>query len=100
MSYFLVFLIVILCICLTMRYITLKTEELEALEELCKNSTDNMVRKRSHCLLLSHQKRTIIDMSKIFDVSRRTIERWFDGWETSGLKSLEMVPKRLREKSG
>jgi len=94
MSYFLVFLIVILCICLTMRYITLKTEELEALEELCKNSTDNMVRKRSHCLLLSHQKRTIIDMSKIFDVSRRTIERWFDGWETSGLKSLEMVPIR------
>ena len=94
MSYYLVLLIVILYICLTMRYITLKTEELEALELLYKNSPDNMVRKRSQCLLLSHQKRTIIDLSKIFDVSRRTIERWFDGWEISGIKSLEMVPGR------
>jgi transposase len=71
-----------------MRYLTLKTEE------LYKNSTENMVRKRSHCLLLSHQKRTIIDLSKILDVSRRTIERWFDWWEMNGLKSLEMVPDR------
>jgi hypothetical protein len=39
-----------------MRYITLKTEALAALEELYKNSTDNMVRKRSHCLPLFHQK--------------------------------------------
>ena len=94
MSYNFVFLIVILYICLTMRYITLKTEELEALDLLYKNSTDNMVRKRSQCLLLSHQKRTIIDLSKIFDVSRRTIERWFDGWEHRGMNSLEMVPGR------
>jgi hypothetical protein len=37
MSYYLVFVIVIVYICLTMRYITLKTEELEALELLYKN---------------------------------------------------------------
>jgi hypothetical protein len=30
-----------------MRYITLKTEELEALEELCKNSTVNSIQKCS-----------------------------------------------------
>lgn len=94
MSYYLVFLIIILYIYLIMRYIILKTEEFEALELLYKNSSDNMVRKRSQCLLLSHQKRTIIDLSEIFDVNRRTIERWFDGWEISGLKSLEMVPGR------
>jgi len=91
MTYYLDFLVVYLYICLTMRYITLKTEELEALEELYKSSTDNMVKKRSNCLLLSHQKRTIIDLSKIFDVSRRTIERWFDGWEISGVKSLSFA---------
>lgn len=94
MSYYLVFLIIISYIYLIMRYIILKTEEFEALELLYKNSSDNMVRKRSQCLLLSHQKRTIIDLSEIFDVNRRTIERWFDGWEISGLKSLEMVPGR------
>lgn len=94
MSYYLVFLMIILYIYFIMRYIILKTEEFEALELLYKNSSDNMVRKRSQCLLLSHQKRTIIDLSEIFDVNRRTIERWFDGWEISGLKSLQMVPGR------
>ena len=77
-----------------MRYITLKIEEVEALEVLLKTSTDNTVRKRSQCLLLSHQKRTIIDLSKLFDVNRRTIERWFDSWVLKGFKSLRIEPGR------
>lgn len=56
MLYIFAFLIAYLFICLTMRYITSKTDELEALELLLKNSSDNLVRKRSsQCLLLSHQ---------------------------------------------
>jgi transposase len=94
MSYYLVFVIVVLYICLTMRYITLKTEELEALELLYKNSTDNLVRKRSQCLLLSHQKQSITDLTKVFGVNRRTIERWYDGWAQSGIDSLKMVSGR------
>ena len=77
-----------------MRYVTLKTEEIEALEKLHKNSTNNTVRKRSQCLLLSHQKRTITDLSDIFDVSRRTIERWFDSWSKTGVDSLVIQPGR------
>lgn len=77
-----------------MRYVTLKKEEIEALEKLQKNSTDNTVRKRSHCLLLSHQRRTITDLSGIFDVNRRTIERWLDSWAKSGLDSLPIQPGR------
>jgi len=77
-----------------MRYIILKTEEEEALEKLQKNSTDNTVRKRSHCLLLSHQRRTITDLSGIFDVNRRTIERWLDSWAKNGLDSLPIQPGR------
>ena len=77
-----------------MRYVTLKTEEAEALEKLQKNSTDNTVRKRSHCLLLSHQRRTITDLSSIFDVNRRTIERWLDNWAKHGLDSLPIQPGR------
>ena len=77
-----------------MRYITLKTEEIEALEEHHKNSEDNTVRKHSQCLLLSHQGRTIIDLANIFDVSRRTIERWFDSWVKSGISSLSIMPGR------
>jgi transposase len=77
-----------------MRYIILKTEEIEALEQLHKNSQDNTVRKRSQCLLLSHQGRTIIDLAVIFDVSRRSIERWFDSWAETGVDSLSIKPGR------
>jgi transposase len=77
-----------------MRYVTLKTEEIIALELLYKSAVDNSTRKRSHCLLLSHQKRTITDLSKVFGVSRRTIERWFDDWAKSGLDSLPILPGR------
>jgi len=77
-----------------MRYVTLKTDEVEALEELHKKSTNNTVRRRSQCLLLSHQKRTITDLSGIFGVSRRTIERWLDGWAKKGLDSLAIQPGR------
>ncbi len=77
-----------------MRYVTLKTAEIEALERLQKNSTDNTVRKRSHCLLLSHQRRTITDLSGIFNVNRRTIERWLDSWAKSDFDSLSIQPGR------
>lgn len=77
-----------------MRYVTLKTDEIEALEKLHKNSTNNTVRKRSQCLLLSHQRRTITDLSGIFDVNRRTIERWLDSWAKSGVDSLAIQPGR------
>lgn len=77
-----------------MRYIILKAEEIEGLEKLQRNSRDNTVRKRSQCLLLSHQGRTIIDLASIFGVSRRTVERWFDGWLKSGIDSLPIMTGR------
>ena len=77
-----------------MRYVILKTNEIEALEELQRNSTNNTVRRRSQCLLLSHQKRTITDLSGIFGVSRRTVERWYDSWAKSGVDSLAIQPGR------
>ena len=77
-----------------MRYITLNKYEIEALESLKKNSLDNTVRERSQCILLSHQKRTIIDLSQIFGVDRRTIERLFDSWVKNGIASLSIAPGR------
>lgn len=77
-----------------MRYIKLKTEDIELLELLVKTSIDNTIRKRSQCLLLSHQKRTIKDLAMIFDVERKTIERWFDKWESEGVNSLAIASGR------
>lgn len=87
-----------------MRYIKLKTEEIETLEQLLLNSKDNSVRKRSQGLLLSHQGRTIIDLANIFNVNRRTIERWFDDWLKNGVNSLSIqsgrgVKTRLKDYS-
>jgi transposase len=76
-----------------MRYVILKTEEIEALEHSSKNS-NSTIRKRSHCLVLSHQGRTIIDLASIFDVDRRTIERWFDKWEKEGMNPLPITTGR------
>jgi transposase len=77
-----------------MRYVNLSIEEIEVLESLQKNSTNNAERERCKCLLLSHQKWTIIDLSNIFNVSRRTIERWYVKWETQGVNSLSIEPGR------
>ena len=70
-----------------MRYIKLKTEDIELLELLVKTSTNNTIRKHSQCLLLSHQRRTIIDLSMIFNIDRKTVERWFNSWNLDGANS-------------
>lgn len=77
-----------------MRYLRLEKEEIEVLESFYKNSINSTTRKRSQCLVLSHQGRSIIDLSAIFNVSRRTIERWFDGWDKSGVDSLAIKTGR------
>lgn len=77
-----------------MRYIKLKTEDIELLELLVKTSTNNTIRKRSQCLLLSHQRRSIKDLTMIFDVERKTIERWFDKWDSEGVNSLPIASGR------
>ena len=71
-----------------MRYITLNKEEIEVLVYLHQNGPNNTVRKRSQCLVLSHQRHKIKDLASIFKVSRRTIERWFDNWAEIGVDSL------------
>ena len=63
-------------------------------DRLLKTSSNNTIRKRSQCLLLSQQKRTIIDLSSVFVVSRRTIERWFDSWVLKGVESLSIESGR------
>lgn len=77
-----------------MRYITLTPAEIEALELIHKNSPNNTVRKRSQCILLSHKKRTIINLATLFDVNRRTIERWYDAWNKNGVDSLPIAAGR------
>ncbi len=85
-----------------MRYIAITIEEESVLNDLYKHSPNSTIRKRSQCILLSHQKYKIKDLSAIFKVSRRSIERWFNAWELTGLQSLSIgsgrgVKLRLKE---
>ena len=77
-----------------MRYIILEKEEVIALSDCLKNSPNNTIRKRSQCLLLSHQGCTIKELSAILSVSRRSIERWYDGWIKTGIQSLPISSGR------
>lgn len=81
-----------------MRYVKVTKEEAERLSALHKDSPEKLVRKRSHCLLLSSKGFKISELSDIFEVSRRTIERWFDGWEKEGTESLSMKKGRGAKK--
>lgn len=81
-----------------MRYIKIDTEERELLLALKNNNNDKLSCKRSHCLLLSSEGFKINELTKIFAVSRRTIERWFDGWEKEGYDSLSMKKGRGAKK--
>ena len=77
-----------------MRDIKLKTEDVELLELLVKTSTNNTIRTHSQCLFLSHQRRTITDLSMIFDIDRKTVERWFNSWDSDGVNSLSIASGR------
>lgn len=77
-----------------MRYIKLNTGDIELLESLVKTSGNNTIRKHSQCLLLSHQRRTITDLSMLFDIDRKTVERWFNSWEIDGANSLPIASGR------
>lgn len=77
-----------------MRYITLKKEEIEVLEYLYQNSPNSTMRKRSQCLVLSHQRQSISVLATIFNVNRRTIERWYGGWLQTGVASLAISEGR------
>ena len=72
-----------------MRYIQgLSKDTIRLLKRINQQSQYYQVRQRSHCILLSHQKYKIVELMKIFQVSRNTIYNWLNNWEKSGLVGL------------
>lgn len=66
-----------------MRFIRLSEEEKQALEKLYKSSTNSVVRNRSLSLLYSNENRSIKEVSELVSVSRRSLERFFNSWESA-----------------
>jgi len=80
-----------------MRYVRLTEQEEEKLKEVYKSSGNSLERKRSQCLLLSHQGKPINELAGIFGVSRLTITNWLDKWEAGGVGGIRFGPGRGRK---
>lgn len=66
----------------------LSQETINSLRRIYKESKNYRVRQRAHCILLSYQGYSTIELMKIFNVSLLTIYNWFDAWESKRLAGL------------
>lgn len=80
-----------------MRFVKLTDAELATLQEGHKNSTQFQFRNRCQCLVLSHQGKTITELTQFFEVSKITIYSWFDRWEKGGIVGLMNQPGQGRK---
>ena len=83
-----------------MRIIKLTKAEQENLKSTYQTSTNATVRKRSQCLLLSHQGISVQALSQTFGVQRATICRWFSSWETTQQLAISSGRGRKKKLSG
>jgi transposase len=74
----------------------LSPEEIITLNEMHKNHSLHLTRRRAHALLLSNQGISIPMISSIYCVCRQTVSTWFSKWEKSGLCGLVDDPGRGR----
>lgn len=80
-----------------MRFISLSPEEETLLTQLHATHRSAVGRRRSQCLLLSHKRHTIKQLTAIFSVTRLTITHWFDRWHELGKAGLTHTPGQGRK---
>ncbi len=81
-----------------MRYISLEETAVQELSQIHKTSTNSVIRMGSQCLLLSHSKMQVKEISKIAGVQSRSILEWFNLWESQSYEGLKVQPGRGRKK--
>ena len=80
-----------------MRFMSdLSTKQLKELKKIYKNGDSQQERERAHAILLSNEGKTVNELMSIFNVSRRTIYRWFDRIKDNDLSKLNDLPGRGR----
>ncbi|RDC66161.1 helix-turn-helix domain-containing protein [Adhaeribacter pallidiroseus] len=80
-----------------MRYIDLTEQEARELQAVYKSSRYLIERKRSQCLLLSHQGKSINELAGIFGVTLLTITNCLDKWKQGGRTGIELESGRGRK---
>lgn len=79
------------------RFIKLTEAEKSSLEKCYKTGTSHVYRRKCHCILLSNEGKDVHELSDYFDVHTVTVYSWFNEWESSGAKGLELKPGRGRK---
>ncbi len=62
------------------------------LERIYHQSRHHQVRQRAHCIILANQGVKVEELTKVFQVSRKTIYNWFTRWESEGIVGLYNKP--------
>lgn len=55
------------------------------------------LRRKCHCILLSHAGQNVYELSELFSVTAQTIRSWLKQWEKNGISGLELQPGRGRK---
>lgn len=79
------------------RFIEKLTEaQKSALEKGYRTGKSHLYRRKCHCILLSHERKTVKELATFFKVSEHSIYAWLNLWENNGIKALELQPGRGR----
>lgn len=71
------------------RFITdLTQDEISKLTEVRQTDSNFRLRNRAHAILLSFEKMSIDEISRICGVGRDAVSNWLSRWESQGLKAL------------
>jgi transposase len=74
-----------------MRFIKLENSDWQELEKIYHTHSKSHVRRRAHCLLLSHKGHSVPKLAGIFFTRTHTVRGWF---KSDGIKGLEIRPGR------
>lgn len=75
----------------------LSEEQKSSLQKGYRFGKSPLFRRKCHCILLSHNRQTIAQLSELFEVSQHSIRVWLKRWESGGIMGLELKPGRGRK---
>jgi transposase len=77
-----------------MRFIKLEDSDWQELNKVYHTHSKSHVRRRAHCLLLSHKGYSVPKLADIFFTRTHTVRGWFNRWQSDGIKGLDILPGR------
>jgi transposase len=78
------------------KFIRLTEDEKQSLRQGYKTGKSHLFRRKCQCMLLSHEGKTVQELSELFEVSPMSIYNWMKRWQSGGTNALKLKPGRGR----